>query len=616
MAKDYRFENRRFVIAGIAVLVVVLYIVRLLVLQVLTDEYKQYAESNALYHQIRYPSRGMITDRKGELIVYNQTAYDITVVLKEAEGHIDTLDLCDALHITKQDFDERMAYIRNRHRNPGYSRYTHQLFMSQLAPKDIGVFQEKLFRFPGFYVSKRSIRQYKHKVAAHLLGGIAEVSQRDMKNDPYYRRGDYIGKQGVERAYEKDLRGQKGVKVLLRDAHGRIKGSYKDGILDRQPIPGHDLTLSIDVQLQELAEKLMQGKIGSVVAIEPATGEILAMVSSPSYSPDLMVGRERGNHQVALSKDPHRPLLNRAIQGTYPPGSTFKTAEGMVYLQEGIIQPSTAYPCSHGFHFKGLTVGCHAHPSPLTLIPAIATSCNSYFCWGLYHLIGSNKYDSPQEALTVWKDHMVSQGFGYRLGVDLPGEARGFIPNAQFYDKVYHKRWNGLTIISIAIGQGEILLTPLQIANLSATIANRGYYVTPHVVKGVSDENIDKKYTEKHRTSIDKKYYEDIVEGMRMAVTSGTCRSGDIPNIEVCGKTGTAQNKGHDHSVFMGFAPMHKPKIAVAVYVENGGFGAVYGVPIGSLIMEKYLNDTLSTASKARVEYIRNRKIYYGNTKR
>ncbi len=616
MARDYRYEKRRYIIGGIAVLIVVLYISRLFVLQVLTDEYKQYAESNALYHQISYPSRGMITDRNGELIVYNQTAYDITVVLREAEGNIDTLALCSALNITKKDFDDRMAYIRNRRKNPGYSRYTHQLFMSQLAPKDIGVFQEKLFRFPGFYVSKRSVRQYKHKVAAHMLGGIAEVSRREMKNDKYYRRGDYIGKQGVERAYEEDLRGEKGVKVMLRDAHGRIKGSYKEGALDHQPVPGRDLTLSIDVELQELAEYLMKDKIGSIVAVEPETGEILAMVSAPTYSPDLMVGRERGNHQIKLSKDPRRPLLNRAIQGTYPPGSTFKMPEGMVYLQEGIIQPSTTYPCHMGFRFKGLKVGCHAHASPLSLVPAIATSCNSYFCWGLYHLIGNKKYKNPQDALTHWKDHMVSQGFGYRLGVDLPGEARGFIPNSQFYDKVYRKRWNGLTIISIGIGQGEILLTPLQIANMSATIANRGYYITPHVVKGIKDKELDEKFTEKHRTTIDRKHYETIVEGMRMAVTDGTCRSGAIPNVEVCGKTGTAQNKGQDHSVFMGFAPMKKPKIAVSVYVENGGFGATYGVPIGSILMEKYLNDTLSTATKQKIEYIRNRKIYYGNTKR
>lgn len=617
MSKDYRFEKRRFVIGGIAVAIVLIYIIRLFNLQILSDDYKKYADSNALYHNIITPSRGMMYDRNGELLVYNQPAYNLSVVLKEAENNIDTLELCRSLHITEEYFHERMSRIRNKRKNPGFSRYTQQLFMSQISPQDIGEFQEKLFRFPGFYISKRIIRQYKYNIAAHLLGDIAEVSPKELKKDRYYRRSDYIGKQGIERSYEKDLRGEKGVQILLRDARGRLKGSYKNGERDTKPVPGNDLVLSIDAKVQALGEYLMKDKIGAIVAIEPKTGEVICMVSSPTYSPELMVGRARSNNLGTLYKDAQKPLINRAIQGTYPPGSTFKPAQGLVYLQEGIIDPfTTHYPCHRGFVFKNMHVGCHSHPSPLNLIPALATSCNSFFCWGLYNLIGNKKYGSPQKALTVWKNHMVSQGFGYRLGIDIPGESRGFIPNSKYYDKAYRSRWNGLTIISIAIGQGEILLTPLQIANLSAQISNRGYYYTPHVVKEVSGKSLDSKYTTKHRTTIDTKNYDSIVEGMRQAVAGGTCRRGAIPGIEVCGKTGTAQNRGHDHSVFMGFAPKDNPKIAISVYVENGGYGAVFGVPIGSLLMEQYLTDTLSEASKARVEYIRNRKIYYGNEER
>ena len=385
---------------------------------------------------------------------------------------------------------------------------------------------------------------------------------------------------------------------------------------DQTPTPGKDLTLGLDIKLQMLGERLMQNKIGSIVAIEPETGEILCMVSSPTFDPRVMIGRQRGKNHLELERNPQKPLLNRAIMGAYPPGSTFKTAQGLTFLQEGVIQANTLFPCSHGFVHAGLRVGCHAHPAPLPLIPAIATSCNSYFCWGLYRMMGMKKYGKVQNAMTVWKDHMVSMGFGYKLGVDLPGEKRGLIPNAQFYDKAYRGSWNGLTVISIAIGQGEVLLTPLQIANLGATIANRGYFVTPHIVKEVEGESLDSLYSARRYTDVDKAYYDIIVEGMRNAVLGGTCRAANIPGIEVCGKTGTAQNRGHDHSVFMGFAPMDKPKIAIAVYVENGGFGAVYGVPIGALMMEQYLNGELSESSKIKAEEFSNRTIMYGNQER
>ena len=621
MAKDYTLEKRKFVIGGVAIVIVIIYIMRLFVLQIMTDTYKKNADSNAFLNKIQYPSRGAIYDRNGKLLVFNQPAYDITFVPREVT-ELDTLDFCRTLNITKEQLLKRMKDVKNRWMNPGYSRYTHQVFMTQLSAEECGVFQEKLFKFPGFYIQRRTIRQYTYNSAGHALGDIGEVSMRDIEADDYYIRGDYVGKQGIEKSYEKYLRGEKGVEVLLRDAHGRIQGHYMDGKLDRPSIPGKNLKLGLDIDLQMLGERLMKNKIGAIVAIEPETGEILCLVSAPNFDPHLMSGRQRGKNHNMLQRDKQKPLLNRAIMGVYPPGSTFKTAQALTFLQEGIIQPSTSFPCSHGFIYGGLRVGCHGHGSPLPLIPAIATSCNAYFCWGLYRMFGDKKYGSPQNALTVWKDHMVSQGFGYKLGTDLPGEKRGFIPNAGVYDKAYRGSWNGLTVISISIGQGEVLSTPLQMANLAATIANRGYFVTPHIVKDIQDAELDSTYRERRYTSIDRSYYEEIVEGMRAAVTgvtgSATCRiAGTIlPGVEVCGKTGTAQNRGHDHSAFIGFAPMDKPKIAIAVYVENGGWGATYGVPYGALMMEQYLNGKLSPASEERAEEMSNRVIMYGDEER
>lgn len=618
---NYTLEKRKYAIGTAAILIVLVYIARLFYLQIMTDDYKRYADSNAFLNKVQYPSRGAIYDRNGKLLVFNQPAYDITFVPREVAG-LDTADFCHALNITREQFDNRMKDIRNRRMNPGYSKYTPQTFMTQLSAEECGIFQEKLFKFPGFYIQRRTIRQYTYNAAAHALGDIGEVSMNDIENDDYYSRGDYIGKQGIERAYEKYLRGEKGVEVLLRDAHGRIQGHYMDGQLDRPSVPGKNLKLGIDIDLQLLGERLMQNKIGAIVAIEPATGEILCMVSSPSFDPHLMIGRQRGKNHNLLEKDKQKPLLNRAIQGVYPPGSTFKTAQALTFLQEGIIDVQTSFPCSHGFIYRNLRVGCHGHASPLPLIPAIATSCNSYFCWGLFRMFGDRKYGSPQNAITVWKDHMVSQGFGYRLGTDLPGEQRGFIPNAKFYDKAYRGSWNGLTVISISIGQGEILATPLQIANLGATIANRGYFITPHIVKEIEDNETDSLYRTRRYPTIDRAYYDEVVRGMRAAVDgstgSATCRMVDtiLPGIEACGKTGTAQNRGKDHSVFMGFAPMDNPKIAIAVYVENGGFGAVYGVPIGAMMMDQYLNGKLSPENEQRAEDFSNRAIFYGDEER
>ena len=615
--KDFELDKRRLVIGGVAIFIVTVYLIRLFTLQLLSDDYKKNADSNAFLKKIEYPSRGAIIDRHGRLLVYNQPAYDIMVVMNEEKGRLDTMEFCNALGITKEYFIKRMNDIKDRNKNPGYSRFTEQVFMSQLSDKEFSVFQEKIFRFPGFYVQKRSIRQYQYPYAAHVLGDVAEVSKSDVENSDYYQPGDYIGKLGIERSYEEQLRGEKGVQILLRDAHGRVQGNYQNGKFDRRPVAGKNLTLGIDIKLQELGERLLEGKIGSIVAIEPSTGEVLCMVSSPTYDPRIMVGRQRGKNHLALSRDVWKPLLNRAIMGQYPPGSTFKTTQGLTYMTEGIIDEHTLYPCARGFNYRGLHVGCHPHGAPTNLVQALCTSCNSYFCWGLFHMIGNRRrYRNVQEAMNTWRDYMVSMGFGYKLGVDLPGEKRGLIPNAAFYDKAYKGSWNGLTVISISIGQGEVNLTPLQIANLSATIANRGYYYVPHVVRKVQGEQLDTLYRRKHYTKASRKAYEYVVQGMRASVVGGTCHAANRADYLVCGKTGTAQNRGQDHSVFMGFAPMDNPKIAIAVYVENGGFGATYGVPIGSLMMEQYINGKLSPMSEAQASVYQSRRIAYGKSNR
>ncbi len=609
----YKYQNRKFVIGAIAVAVVAVYIFRLFSLQVLTDTYKQNADSNALLKRTIFPTRGAMYDRNGKLLVYNEPSYDVTIVEREISD-LDTLALCKALGVNEDYLHDRFAHIRNLRLNPGYSKFTHQLFMSQLSVEEAGYFREKLFRFPGFYIQRRDIRKYTFNSAAHTLGYISEVSLRDIKNDDYYSGGDYIGAQGLEKSYEVQLRGKKGTEILLRDANGRIQGKYKDGLYDEYPSHGKDLTLSLDMDLQLLGEKLMKGKMGSIVAIEPETGEILAMVTSPSYDPTIMVGRKRGSNHSKLVSDPTSPLLNRSLMGTYPPASTFKTAQGAIFLQENIVDLNTSFPCYHGFVVPGLRVGCHYHPSPVPFIGAISTSCNAYFCWGLYKMIDNKKYESASEALTVWKDHMVSMGFGYTLGVDLPNEKRGLIPNAQFYDKIYGEgKWNGLRIIHTAIGQGEILLTPLQMANLAVIIGNRGFFKTPHMVREVKGDTINSKFIAPKYPTIEPKYFDAIAQGMRGAVIGSaygaTARRANIPGIEICGKTGTAQNRGNDHSVFIGFAPYKNPKIAISVYVEYGGFGGTWAAPIGALMIEKYLHGEISEDRQGLVKEISNTNL-------
>ena len=618
MRKDYKLEKRKYVIGGFILLIALIYVGRLFDLQINDERYKKSADTNAFLRKTVYPSRGLMYDRDGRLVVYNQPAYDVMLIPRDVQP-FDTLDFCNTLNITPDQLRKRFADMRDKRLNPGYSSYTPQRLLAQLSTEDYGRLQEKLYRFPGFYIQKRILRQYNYAAAANVLGNLREVSQTDIDNDPYYSPGDYCGDLGVERSYEEYLRGIKGVEILIRDSRGRIQGRYDGDAHDIAPVSGHDLTLSIDIELQEYAERLMAGKRGAVVAIEPETGEILCLVSSPTYDPRLLVGRHRGENYKDLVNDPSLPLFDRALGGAYPPGSTFKPTQGLILLQEGIITTATTYPCHGGYVNGGLRVGCHAHGSPLPLKPALQTSCNAFFCWGFKAMIDRRgKYGNPANAFEIWKKHLVSMGYGYALGVDLPHESRGFLPNAKFYNKFYGEgHWSANTVISVAIGQGEILATPLQIANLAATIANRGWFITPHAVKAIQDTVMPPKYSEHRRPTIDLKWYPEVAEGMRMAVTGGTCRRAAIPGIDVAGKTGTAQNPhGRDHSAFMGFAPYDNPKIAVAVYVENGGFGAVYGVPIGSLVMEKYLCDSIHPSRQYMEDQMISTSLPYSNAKR
>lgn len=606
MAKDYSLAKRKYIIGGFITVLVIIYIIRLFNLQVADDKYKENAISNAFLRRVIYPARGLMYDRNDRLLVFNQPAFDVMLIPKDVGKQFDTVALCNVLNITKEELEKKCSDMRDPRKNPGYSAYTPQKLISHLSQEDYGRLQEKLYLFPGFFVQKRTIRQYSSPAGGNILGNIREVSAKDVERDDYYRSGDYTGDLGVEKSYEKELRGVKGVEILMKDASGRIKGKYEDGIHDEAPISGKNLKLSIDMDLQEYGERLMAGKIGAIVAIEPASGEILCLVTSPNYDPSLLIGKERGKNYAALVRDPLKPLYDRSIQGAYPPGSTFKPTQGLIFLQEGVINNSTRYPCYHGY-VNRLRVGCHGHASPIALKPALQTSCNAYFCWGFKNMI-DKRGTTPSKQFEKWKNYIVEMGYGYRLGVDLPGESRGFIPNSDFYSSSFRgANWSANSIISVSIGQGEVLATPLQIANLCATIANRGWYYTPHIVKEIEGAELDKRFKTPHQPHIKRQYYSDVAEGMRMAVLGGTCRGANLPGVEVAGKTGTAQNPhGKDHSAFIGFAPYQKPKIAVAVYVENAGFGATYGVPIGSLIIEKYLNGEISAARKGIEERMLN----------
>lgn len=587
---QHQYSDRKFVIGGIIILVSFIFIIRIFYLQIIDDSYKMSSENNSQRQVTQYPARGVITDRKNKILVYNEAAYDLMIIPRQLKP-FDTIDFCNVLEISREQVRTIISETKN------YSRYKPSVFLKQLSPETYAVLQEKLYKFPGFFVQARTLRKYPLRIAAHLLGYIGEVDEAKTLEDSYYKSGDYVGISGIEKSYEEKLRGTKGVSIFLVDVHNRIKGSYKNGKYDTLPIPGLNIETSLDADLQAYGEKLMQNKTGSIVAIEPSTGEILTLVSSPTYDPNLLVGRVRAVNYQKLSEDSIKPLFNRALMAKYPPGSTFKLINGMIALQEGVITPRTTFSCSLGYHAGGLTVDCHRHPSPLDYLGSIQNSCNAYYCNTFRLILDDPLFNSVSKSFSNWRNHVVSFGFGSRLGCDLLNELPGFIPDVTYYDRYFGKnRWKSLTVISLAIGQGELGITPLQMANLTATIANRGYYYIPHIIKKVEgQESIDNKFTTKHYTTIDKEYFELVIEGMEKVVTGGTARVAFMDSIAICGKTGTAQNpQGDCHSIFIAFAPKINPRIAMAVYVENGGYGSYWAAPIARLMIEKYLNDSIS----------------------
>ncbi len=600
------FTNRKYIIIAAIILVAVVLIVRLFIIQVVKDTYRLSADNNVLRYVTQYPARGLIYDRNMKLMVSNQAAYDLMVVPAQT-GKMDTASFCTKLGITMDFFNERMKAAKN------YNRKSPSVFLKQISAETYAMFQEKIFLYPGFYVQPRTLRKYSKPVAAHLLGYISEVDEAMIKKDPYYKMGDYIGKLGIEEAYEKDLRGVRGVKIFMVDVFSRVKGSYAEGKLDTVAEQGSDIISGIDYDLQEYGERLMQNKTGSIVAIEPKSGEILALVSSPNFDPSLLVGRVRSENFARLQADTIlKPLFNRAFMASYPPGSTFKPINGLIALQEKVIAPSTEFGCSNGYHAGPISVGCHSHHSPLDLKNAISNSCNSYFCQAFRRILENPQYGSITEAFDKWKTYLNEFGFGKKLGSEFPNELNGIIPSSAYYDRYYRKGgWKALTVISLAIGQGEIGTTPLQMANMAAAIANRGYYYIPHIVKSIGNEKrIEPRFREKHIISIDSLNFEQIILGMEAAVNGGagsTARIAAIDSIIVCGKTGTAENTfGEDHSVFIAFAPKDDPKIAIAVYVENAGFGATYAAPVASLMIEKYLKGSISYSKKWQEERMLN----------
>lgn len=583
------FLNRKYIIGGIFSLLVLVYIIRLFFLQVIDQTYKTSASNNVLRYITQYPSRGLVYDRTGKLLIYNEAAYDLMVVPKQLVA-FDTAMLCKMLNLTKEQVDARLTKAKR------YSWYKPSVFEKQISAVTYAPFQEKMHLFKGFFIETRTLRKYPYKSSPHVLGYVGEVDEKIATGDDYYNPGDYIGISGIEKSYETILRGKKGVKIFMVDVHNRIKGSYKDGKFDQQAINGENITLTIDVALQQYGEYLMQNKIGSIVAIEPESGEILAIVSAPAYDPGLLVGRERANNYNYLKSDTLKPLFDRALMARYPPGSTFKTINALIGQQEQIINVSTKYSCYGGYHSGRFFMGCHHHASPLNLVQSIQHSCNAWYANEFRALLDHPKYNGIDNSYQVWRSYIMSFGLGKSLGVDLPHEVNGYIPTLSFYHRIYGEKYlKSLNIVSLSIGQGEILLTPVQLANIAATISNKGYYYTPHVVKKVPDsfENIQMPYLVRRYTNVDSTYFEPVIEGMYLAVhgaDGGTARIAKVSGLDICGKTGTAENPhGKDHSIFMCFAPKDNPKIAIAVYVENGGFGASWAAPIASLMVEKYL---------------------------
>ena len=583
-------------------------IARIFYIQIVDDRYKIDASNNSMVYDIIYPTRGVIYDRNGKIIVGNKVAYDILVTPKEVK-EFDTLLLAGVLDVEPDFIRGKMAEYRKNRRRIGYQSV---IMMKQLSSEKYMKFSEIQYKFPGFKGQVRSIRDYPFNAGGNLLGYVSEVDQAYLDRHPgEYRSGDYAGKTGLEAARETDLRGEKGYHIYLRDSHNQIQTRYKDGEMDKEAIPGKDIVTTIDADLQQYGQQHMQNKVGSLVAIEPSTGEILTMVSSPGIDVEMLA--DIGKHYKEIVSDPHKPMFNRAVQAPYPPGSVFKLVNGLIGLEEGVLKPEYTYPCNKGYYFGKHKLGCHAHRSPLDLEDAIMMSCNGYFCYVMRNILENRKYGSQAEALDKWHDYVSSFGFGHKLGSDFPAELGGTIPTSAYYNKVYGKGgWKFTTVISISIGQGEIGVTPLQIANMCATVANRGYYYIPHIVKDSDSLRIDDKFRERQYTMVDTTNFKKVIKGMWKAVNSGfgsggTASIAAVEGLDICGKTGTAQNpRGADNSVFICFAPMDNPKIAVAAYVENAGFGATWSAPIASLLVEKYLTGTISEDRKPLEERMLN----------
>ena len=604
------FANRRHVVRLIIILVGLVFGVRLFLLQVVDNTYKVTASSNVLRYVTQYPARGLIYDREGKLLVYNEAAYDLMIVPQQLEA-FDTTEFCQILNITKEYVNESIQRARD------YSYYNSSIFLKQVSSKTYARLQEKLYKYPGFYVQARTLRKYTTENAAHILGYVGEVNEKIIEDQDYYKSGDYIGISGIEQSYEDYLRGQKGVNVYLVDVHNRIKGTYANGRLDKKAQVGSNIISTVDLDLQAYGEKLMDKKIGSIVAIEPSTGEVLALVSTPNYNPELLVGRVRTKNYVNLMSDTLKPLFNRALMAQYPPGSTFKIINGLIGLQEKVLWPSLEHECGGAYYAGRMRVGCHFHRSPLNFIESVQMSCNTYYCNVFRSILDNKKYPSIRESFDQWRKYVMSFGFGTYLNSDFSNELRGLVPTKQRYDRVYGERgWRSLTLVSMAIGQGELGTTPLQMANMTAAIANRGYYYTPHIVKEIEGDNqMDERFYQKNYTKIDSNYFDLVIEGMDLAVngepgSGSTARTAKLPDITVCGKTGTAENPhGEDHSIFIAFAPKEDPKIAIAVYIENGGFGGTWAAPTAKLMIEKYLNDSI--AIPWWEDYILNAEINY-----
>ncbi|MBO5732525.1 MAG: penicillin-binding protein 2 [Alistipes sp.] len=579
-----RFLHLRLVVLLAAVVI----LGRLFYVQIIDDKYDRMATANIIRRpEVEFPMRGEVLDRNGEYLVRSRVCYDVMVVTSNIPKQgFDTVRMAQILGMDIEKLRSQISKARRSPRAPflvtGYLSQEAKLILDE-------------GHFDGFYTRFRTAREYPRKIGGNLLGYVSEVTAEQVKKFPYYEAGDYIGVGGVESAYETDLRGEKGVSYRIYDTHGALKGSYFDGAMDVLPVKGSQLVSTIDGRLQEFAEELMKGKVGAVVAIEPSTGEILVMVSSPTYNPDLMVGRERNNNYARMLHDQRNPQFNRAVKAKYPPGSTFKLVQGLIGLQEGVLRPRDMHPCSEGYSYGSRKMKCHAHRSPVDLRDAVATSCNAYFCYVFKDVITNPKYGAIREGVKAWNEYVYSFGFGRKLGSDFYGEGAGFVPTPEYYDRKYG-RWNYGSVLSCAIGQGEMGCTPLQMANLAAIIANRGYYYIPHIIKGIEGrDSIDARFYERQYTMVDSVHFVPIVEGMWRGVNEwGTSGGAKLEGWDVCGKTGTAQNpNGKDHSTFLSFAPKDNPKIAISVYVEHGGFGATIAVPIASLIEELYLTDTI-----------------------